>query len=157
VGRPSTWPLPGATAAVVVSAAAGLTEEICGLAIPVWLLVRYKLLDTTRTTHVMVFVVATVVLRIVYHAYLGPSAMAFAPWAALTAVLYLRTQRIVPIVLAHTLYDIVSFLIDPVDLPGDWSEFALQAAIPLLPAALWIRHDHRRRVAANCPQPSRAP
>ena len=138
-----TWSLPGLAAGVIVSAAAGLTEEVCGLAIPVWLLVRYRVLDTTRTGHVVAFVAFTVVLRVAYHAYLGPSALAFAPWAALTALLYLRTHRIVPIILAHTLFDVVAFLINPLALPGDWSKFGLLAAILLVPAALWIRRDRR--------------
>lgn len=81
--------------------AAGAAEETCALAVPLWLTCEAAARATgTRARPDWRSASAGpcwVILRIAYHAYLGPVALSMTAWAVMTVVLYLRMGRLLPL------------------------------------------------------------
>jgi len=90
----------GALAMVAAGAMAGPIEEIALLAVPVTLH-RLAGLPWGRTVAVMV------VLRTVYHLYYGWAGLATALFAAVMLIAYRRTGRALPLVVGHSLWDLL--------------------------------------------------
>lgn len=102
------WTIP-----VLVLAAAfnGVLEEVVVVA---WLVDRLRAIGW----RVPAILVTSAVLRGSYHLYQGPAmALGNVAMGLVLGYVYLRTKRVMPLVVAHTLLDVVSFL-GPVLLPA---------------------------------------
>ena len=108
---------------VAASAQAGVVEEIVVLAFVVVGLrqARRPLWEIT---------VVALVLRGSYHIYYGPGVVGILLWAALFYWIYLRTQALIPLMVAHAAWDTVGFL------SQRWASVAVVAF--LVAVALWI-------------------
>ncbi|MFC6883381.1 CPBP family intramembrane glutamic endopeptidase [Actinomadura yumaensis] len=87
------------TAFLIRASLAGVREEL------LWVAVAAVLLLTARR-HVWTIYTAAVVLRIAPHLYLGFEGAAVGVFAAVHAWLFLRTRRLLPLVLAHAVYNV---------------------------------------------------
>ncbi|HMO10315.1 MAG TPA: CPBP family intramembrane metalloprotease [Actinotalea sp.] len=95
------WTVPVLLAAAVYNA---LLEEVLVVA---WLLDRLDRLGWS----VPAAVIASAVLRGAYHLYQGPAmALGNVVMGVAFALVYLRTRRVMPLVVAHTVLDVVSFV-----------------------------------------------
>ena len=103
---PGSLGLGALTAVVLVALAAGngLLEEVVMVA---FFFSRARALNW----HPWVFVTASALIRGTYHLYQGPGAMAgnFVMGVAF-GLFYLKTKRVMPLVVAHTLLDVVAFV-----------------------------------------------
>jgi hypothetical protein len=90
---------------LATSAGAGFSEEIAILAFPIVLVAALRPDLGRGGTRVLVAVL--VALRLSYHLEYGIAALALLPWALLSAIVYLRTRALVPLVLAHITYDVL--------------------------------------------------
>lgn len=148
-------PAPDLTAgyvgmSVINATSAAFVEEVCALAVPIWLVYTAAGARHLRPAvrRRMLWVVGTmlVAIRVAYHLYQGPSAFAHLPWAVGTVVLYLWTGRLAPIIITHFTTDIaidLSAALPPMSL---WQWFLAGNAIPfLIGAALLISIAAMRR------------
>jgi len=104
-GTESVSALP---AELVCAVAAGFSEEIIVVVLPVLLALRVRSRVTSahlRRVGVVALVLGGVVLRCSYHLMYGMHVLVLVPWAAISVWLYLRTRAVVPLVIAHALYD----------------------------------------------------
>lgn len=105
VGETGDYPLPEhhstMQAAEMISSAlmAGITEEICLLALPI-LLLRAAGRGWWEITTVLVLV------RLSFHIYYGWSSLGLGVWAALAVMLFRYTQCVLPMILVHSLRDL---------------------------------------------------
>jgi hypothetical protein len=84
---------------------AGVGEELLVLALPYLVLTRIRFRDRPiPSTAVMALLVA---LRMSYHVYYGWSALSLLPWAITSVAVFARYQRVWPLILTHTVYDLV--------------------------------------------------
>lgn len=158
---PTTHPL---LVDAISSLGAGIGEEVCALAAWVWLAERIGLLTWRPRgwpVGTAAVAVALVTLRLSYHVYLGPHAAFYLPWAIGTTWIYLRTRRLLPIIVSHVLIDFTLGLSRLAHL--DWQIWCagLPAAYALL---LWAASSSRNargplrglqsglRVATEAPQ-----
>jgi hypothetical protein len=88
----------------------GPLEEICALVAPL------VILRAGRVPWPGVFGLL-IVMRLLYHLYYGPAALAMAPWALGAALVYLWARSIIGIMVAHSLYDLTT-LPDELGHPG---------------------------------------
>jgi Type II CAAX prenyl endopeptidase Rce1-like len=86
--------------ALVLALGAGPTEELALLVLPVALL-RQAREPVWRIALVLVAV------RLSFHVYYGVGVLGLTVWAVAILVLYLRTGRALPLIVAHTVYDVV--------------------------------------------------
>lgn len=136
----ATWSWSGLLVAAVVALGAGLGEEVCALAVPVWLAQQAGLLQLRvgqRPVGMWVVAGALVAARVVYHLYLGPVALALLPWSVGTVLLYLRMRRLAPFVAAHFLYDFINGALSPFtrEISSLWQLAGLYAVVLVVPAA----------------------
>lgn len=110
-GLPDTW---WATLVLILSAcAAGLLEETVAVG---YLLTRLGELRWRVSTAIL----ASAVLRASYHLYQGwPMAVGNLVMGVVFSLAYLRWRRLGPLIAAHTLLDLVSY-IGPEILPDSW-------------------------------------
>lgn len=89
--------------AVTDSVQAGVVEELVVLAF---------LIVTLRQARrpMWEIVVVALVLRGSYHIYYGPGVVGIVVWAALFVWIYLRTQSLLPLIVAHASWDAIGFL-----------------------------------------------
>jgi hypothetical protein len=80
----------------------GPVEEVCALVAPL------VILRAGRVPWPRVFGLV-IVMRLLYHLYYGPGAMALALWAFGAAFVYLWARSIIGIMVAHSLYDLTTF------------------------------------------------
>jgi len=80
----------------------GPVEEICALVAPL------VILRAGRVPWPGVFGLL-IVMRLLYHLYYGPGAIAMAPWALGAAIVYLWARSIIGIMVAHSIYDLTAF------------------------------------------------
>ena len=101
---PTTKPsAPELVFAVTASVQAGVVEEFVVLA---FLVVTLR--QARRPLWEIVLV--ALVLRGSYHIYYGPGVAGILIWAGLFVWIYLRTQALLPLIVAHTVWDAVGFL-----------------------------------------------
>lgn len=105
---PQTSTLVGLAASI----SSGISEEVFVVVVPVALLgplVGWA----ARSSHgaggtaFVVLVALMVTARLSYHVYYGWVALVLLPWALLTALVYLRTRAVVPLMICHVAYDVV--------------------------------------------------
>lgn len=94
---------PQLTVNLTVGAQAGFIEEIVVLAFVI------TTLEQARRPFREIVLVA-VVLRVLYHLYYGPGAIGVIVWASVFIWLFLRFRTIVPLIVVHSLWDILAFL-----------------------------------------------
>ena len=92
-----TW---AALPAVLLALGAGPTEELALLALPVVLL-RQAREPVWRGALVLVSV------RLSFHIYYGIGVLGLSVWAVVVLALFLRTGRALPLIVAHSLFDVV--------------------------------------------------
>jgi hypothetical protein len=92
-----TW---AALPSVLLALGAGPTEELALLALPVVLL-REGREPVWRMALVLV------VVRLSFHIYYGIGALGLAVWAVVILALFLKTGRALPLLVAHSLFDVV--------------------------------------------------
>jgi membrane protease YdiL (CAAX protease family) len=87
---------------VLTSVAAGVVEEIVVLGF-----FTHRL--EQRGWSGPPLVTLLVALRLSYHLYYGIGVLSLLPWAVLSVVLYRRRRRLLPFIVAHILWDTLSF------------------------------------------------
>jgi len=92
------------------SIAAGVTEELVVLAFFI------TVLEQARGRPWAIYVVG-VALRLSYHVYYGPGVIMFGVWAVATIWLFRRTRRVMPLIIAHAVYDCVGVYFHEVPKP----------------------------------------
>ena len=92
------------------SIAAGVTEELVVLAFFI------TVLEQARVRPWAIYV-AGVALRLSYHVYYGPGVIMFGIWAVATIWLFRRTRRVMPLIIAHAVYDCVGVYFHEVPKP----------------------------------------
>ena len=109
--------------AVTDSLQAGVVEEFVVLAFVVVTLRQAR-------RPLWEIVVVALVLRGSYHIYYGPGVLGILVWAALFLWIYLRTQSLLPLIVAHAAWDAVGFL------SQRWG--AVAGVALLVAVAIWI-------------------
>ncbi len=89
----TSWPT------AVTAALAGPVEELAALAVP-FLLLRRAGEPSWRIAVVLV------AARLAYHVYYGWTALGLSLWALATIAIFARTRRVLPILVAHSLWDL---------------------------------------------------
>ncbi|MFD7983842.1 hypothetical protein ACFV4M_10740 [Kitasatospora indigofera] len=100
---------------VASSIAAGISEEIVVLVLPVLLAWRIGEVLTgvrLRRRGLLVLVVALTAVRLSYHLEYGLAAVPLAPWAAISVLLYLRSRAVLPLMLGHAAFDVTLALVN---------------------------------------------
>jgi membrane protease YdiL (CAAX protease family) len=87
---------------VLTSVAAGVVEEIVVLGF-----FTHRL--EQRGWSGLPLVALLVALRLSYHLYYGIGALTLLPWAVLSVIMYRRRRRLLPFIVAHVLWDTLSF------------------------------------------------
>jgi hypothetical protein len=95
----ATRPAGGSWVAAVLSLLAGPVEELSVLAVPVLLLRAAR----QRLWRIAVLLLA---LRLSYHVYYGWPSVAIVVWGAVALAVYWRTGRLLPVVIAHSGWDL---------------------------------------------------
>lgn len=116
------------TAKVFSAAAAGFTEEVFLVALPV------LLLRSARRGWTEILVVLAV-LRIVFHIYYGIAVVGLAPWAVVVVLFFRYTQAVWPLILAHSMTDLVS---SAIQFGGDIGSLANLWYVVALVGAGWM-------------------
>lgn len=146
-----TWSAKAFYVSVATSVIAGLVEELCALAVPIWIAERVistcNASPRSRRIVLATLGVVLVAVRIAYHLYQGPPAFGHLLWAVATVALYLRTRQLAPIIVAHIFTDLVGFFSTPLSLDSAWLWVAIQLAPTLLAGAGLLALDRRRRLA----------
>lgn len=96
---------------VGTAVAAGVGEEVCALAVPLWLAAlgarMLRVQPKVRAAGLWAVGGALVVVRMAYHLYQGPTSLTHLPWAVATVVIFCTTRRVLPLIVCHVLTDLV--------------------------------------------------
>ncbi|MDH6128808.1 CPBP family glutamic-type intramembrane protease [Kitasatospora sp. GP82] len=102
---------------VVSSVAAGVSEEIVVLVLPVlvaWRIGEVVASARLRRVGLVVLVVLLTAARLSYHLEYGLAAVPLVPWAVICVLLYLRSRAVLPLMLAHAAFDVVLAVVNRV-------------------------------------------
>lgn len=116
------------TAKVFSAAAAGFTEEVFLLALPV-LLLRSARRSWTE------IVVVLALLRISFHIYYGIAVAGLLPWAVIVVFMFRYTQSVWPLILAHSMTDLVA---SALQFGGDIGSLAILWYVVALVGVGWM-------------------
>jgi hypothetical protein len=146
------WSVNGLSVAAIRAVQAGIGEELCALAIPIWaaavLCGAAKVSPRGRAIGMWVLGGFLVACRIGYHLWQGPLAFTHLPWAIATVWFFLATRRVIPIIIAHIINDIGISIADPIALNG-WLGLALSCALPLALGTLVVMFATHRPHAVD--------
>lgn len=100
--------------AVIQCIRAGILEEIGFVAIPVALVLYRTQVDRPTGNHgpIVALVIGSGIARALPHIYYGPGALAWAfTWGSIVMITFLFTRRILPIISAHIVLDLIATII----------------------------------------------
>ncbi|KOU33639.1 hypothetical protein ADK54_41910 [Streptomyces sp. WM6378] len=149
---------PGVLADLAGSVAAGFSEEIVVVVLPVCLAYRLRRHVTNprlRRAGLVVLVAGMLLARLSYHVMYGFGALPLAVWALASILVYLRTRAVLPLMIAHAVYDMILAVIRPVaGSYGRTSGIAVYAlivgvALVMLIATSPVRRSGQRNAASR--------
>ncbi len=100
--------------ALLGSVAAGVSEEILALAVPLVLLERAGLARWRRGGRPAGLVITVLLLtaaRMGYHVYRGWDSLGFLPWALASVLVFYFTRGLIALIVAHSCFDLVALLL----------------------------------------------
>ncbi|QKW18786.1 hypothetical protein HUT16_06655 [Kitasatospora sp. NA04385] len=121
---------------ISASAAAGVSEEIVVMVLPalaVWRFAPRATGTRQRRLGTAALLLVLVAARLSYHLEYGLAIVSLVLWSAVSVLLYLRSRAILPIMIAHAVYDIALI---PVNRVGAQHGLAAATAVFAVPAAL---------------------